>query len=548
MNGLDGLFTRNLTRSVAAHAIRHDVQPQVVVDQKGVFVQFSALANIGQSRTVVLQIVLFGEWRPPTGPGSIRLAKKGVLHQEEGGKLLRSARMNTEAADDLSSTWQELLQRRSQLRTDPELAGLALALIREMGNTIAHREVLHDLANAWTTSWRVMLSATSMLVEQAGRRGMDEPPISDDGPAWWAAAGLARAIESLNEEEGHDPEIAGNLHAMLGNALRLCGPSRDEEAREAFTRAIELDPDRGEWWYDAGLLDKWRGRFDDAFSANELARMHMGPERPVLWNLAICATAIGKAEEAVEAWRQLGVDARIDHGRDMPYVANLPPLLLRVLSRTPATDATSRVPASSVGFELVWVAPLSPCHGVVQSPTFRDAPIDYGDLVLWDGAPVAAHETVEHGPLPVFPLLEILRHGTERRYPFVALEREPDALEGLEAELPEGTRVFIQQERVQHGCAACAAGEPHEHDGAASTSAAPQAPGAPGLVRGKVIVQGFQNLDDFRDSWETALGKRAVSMAIPALYEQLQDTKRAGQEHQAWRGIEGKALRQKAQR
>ena len=41
--------------------------------------------------------------------------------------------------------------------------------------------------------------------------------------------------------------------------------------------------------------------------------------------------------------------------------------------------------------------------------------------------------------------------------------------------------------------------------------------------------------------------RRDVSIAIPALYELLKDTKRAGQEHQAWRGIEGKALRQQAE-
>jgi hypothetical protein len=55
-----------------------------------------------------------------------------------------------------------------------------------------------------------------------------------------------------------------------------------------------------------------------------------------------------------------------------------------------------------------------------------------------------------------------------------------------------------------------------------------------------------QNLGEFRDSWEAAIGNRAATASLPALYEQLQDSKRAGQEHQAWRGIEGKALRQKA--
>ena len=453
-----------------------------------------------------------------------------------------------EATQDLQSAWEALLRRQSQLASDRTLAELALGLIRELGNGPAHREVLHRLAAAWTSDWQITLAAASMLIEQAGRRGMDEPPLRQDGPATWAADALQSSLNALDENERANADIAGSLYATLGNALRLSGPNRDSEAQEAFTRAIELDPERGEWWYDAGLLDKWRGRFDDGYAANEQARMRMGAERPVLWNLAICATALGKAEEAVEIWDELGVPARIDVARGMPYVAGLPPMLLRVLSRTPATDGTSELPEKAVGFELVWVAPLSPCHGVVQSPTFRDAPIDYGDLVLWDGAPVAAHKTSEGDTVPVFPLLEILRRGDERRWPFVALEREPGSVRSLEADLPEGARVFIQQERVEHHCAACEAGEPHGHDTTPATQTTPAFESATGtLVRGKLIVPEAQDLSELRSAWEAAAGSRPLSISLPALYEELGDSKQAGQAHQAWRGIEGKVLRRKAQ-
>ncbi len=454
-----------------------------------------------------------------------------------------------ESTQDLESAWEALLGRRSQLGSDQTLAELALGLIREMGNGVAQRELLRELARAWTTDWRLTLGAASLLLEQAGRRGMDEPPLREDGPATWAAEALQRSLEALDDADRKDPDVAGNLNAMLGNALRFCGPGKDAEAQDAFTRAIELDPERGEWWYDAGLLDKWRGRFDEGYAANEQARMRLGDQRPVLWNLAVCATALGKAEEAVDIWEQLGVPARIDRSRGMPFVANLPPMLVRVLSRTPATDATSQLPDRAVGFELVWIAPLSPCHGVVQSPTFRDAPIDYGDLVLWDGAPVAAHQTSAGEPVPVFPLLEILRPGDERRWPFIALEREPGAVRSLEESLPEGVRVFIQEERVEHHCAACESGEPHEHEtasGPASVSASVPAQVSAPLVRGKLIVPFALKLDEFVAAWERAVNGRPTSIALPALYEAAGDAKQAGQEHQAWRGIEGKALRQKA--
>jgi hypothetical protein len=454
-----------------------------------------------------------------------------------------------EATADLELAWKKLLQNQNRLGSDRTLAELALGLIQQMGNRIAHRDVLRALAEAWTPDWRLTLTAASLLIEQAGRRGMDEPALTNDGPASWAAAALQRSLDALSDAERGDADVAGNMYAMLGNALRMCGPGRDAEAQEAFTRAIELDPERGEWWYDAGLLDKWRGRFDDGYAANEQARMRMGPQRPVLWNLAICATALGKAEEAVEIWEELGVPARLDRSRGMPYVAGLPPMLLRVLSRTSPTDGTSPLPDKTVGFELVWIAPLSPCHGVVQSPTFRDAPIDYGDLVLWDGAPVAAHQTSAEDTVPVFPLLEILRPGNERRWSFVALEREPGALDGLEQTLPEGTRVFVQHERVGHHCAACEAGEPHEHGETVSRTATATATATAtvpeSLVRGKVIVQSAGDLEAFREAWEGAIGARFLSVSLPALYEELGDSKRAGQEHQAWRGIEGKAIRQK---
>ena len=62
-----GLLACNLAGGVAAHPVCDDVQPEVVVDQEGILVQLSALSDVGQSRTVVLQLIPFsGGGRRPS--------------------------------------------------------------------------------------------------------------------------------------------------------------------------------------------------------------------------------------------------------------------------------------------------------------------------------------------------------------------------------------------------------------------------------------------------------------------------------------------------
>ena len=337
-------------------------------------------------------------------------------------------------------------------------------------------------------------------------------------------------------------EVGGFLWGQRANALRLCGPREDEAAQRAFERAVDIDPDNAGWWFDLGLLHKWRGRFKRGYDCNlkALARLDEADPRwrAAQWNLAICATAIGDGDVAGGVWKRLGMPAALTEASGMPLVEGLPPMQVRVLSRGTGRGLGSAVPDAATVFEVVWVAPLSPCHGVVQSPTFRDAPIDYGDVVLWDGAPVHVTETSD-GPVPCFALLEILRRGDERRFSFVALQTDAGDVAGLEETLPEGTRVFVHRERVERGCPTCAsgAGGPHVH--------APEAPPPEARVAyGKVIVPAAADLRTFRVHFERTSRKGGhVVMALPELYEALGETRRAGQEHRAWRGIEKTALR-----
>lgn len=413
------------------------------------------------------------------------------------------------ARGDAAACLRALAPHRARLATDDEVALLWLqALAREPSSPSldeALREVLEPRADV---SPELVIAACAALNAAAARRPMDAPPRTD-GPAARAEVLASAALAALGALEGEpapglERELLGYLWINRANALRALGPTRDEEARESYARALELVPAKGAWWHDLGVLHKWRGRWQEAFDAFLRARARLGDQRGILWNAAIAATALGEGDVAAGLWRDLGLPVRLsEHG--MPVVEGVPAIQIRV----PSVDAGYGVERGpKEGFEVLSVTPLSPAHGVISSPSFRDAPVDYGDLVLWDGAPVATDP-------PVFPLLEILRPGDERRLRFVALVREGD-VESLT--LPAGARVFAHPSG-------------REVDGER-------------LVYGKLVARADVALDALREAIEASTRtRRGFRVAMPALYELLGPAKRAGQEHQAWRAIERAAIK-----
>ena len=107
--------------------------------------------------------------------------------------------------------------------------------------------------------------------------------------------------------------MGGYLQLNMADALRMMGPEYDDEALNAYKVALAIDDQRGSWWFHLGIFYKWRGRFQEALEANQKAFARLGPQKGVLWNLAICATALGKGALALEAWEKLGL-----HGAPRP--------------------------------------------------------------------------------------------------------------------------------------------------------------------------------------------------------------------------------------
>jgi hypothetical protein len=365
----------------------------------------------------------------------------------------------------------------------------------------------------------LVIAISAALLRVAELRPADEPPF-EKGPAHLAAGACQRAFELLDGRQRMDPNLGGYLQINLADALRMMGPDHDEDAQNAYKIALAIDDKRGAWWFNLGLLHKWRGRFREGLDCNQKAFARLGAERRVLWNIAICATALGEGKLALEAWAKIGIQGELSPG-GMPYVPDMPPMQIRVATVGEETGQNDPLPAKTVTLEVLWVQPLSPCHGVIQSPTARRASVDYGDVVLWDGAPVRLNRV--SGPegardVPVFPLLWILRPGDERRLRFVGMEKERGAVEKLE--LGEDVELVVYDRRSS------AAGDAH-------------------LFYGKLIVPGATDLKQVRRALETGLRTKAgLTLAVPQLYELLGDTPQAGKAHQAWGGIERSAEKQ----
>lgn len=418
------------------------------------------------------------------------------------------------------------------------------ALADQEGVAALHAELLSSdparptlRAEAWKLIERwggvpvVSYHVVEALLRAAERHAPDEPPLDPESDARAAAGAAMRVLEALGERRD-DPAIGPFVYAQLGNALRLAGPGEDARALEALTRATQLAPANGGFWFDLGVLHKWRGRFQPAYECFLRAQSRLGDTRAVLVNLAVSATAIGDGDVAGLCFKKLGFPVSLNPQSGAPVVEGLPALNVRVLSRGAGYGFEGAVPDRAAAFELVQVLPISPCHGVVASATFRDAPIDFGDTVLFDAMPVA--RTSEG---PVFPLLEVLRRGDERRFRFVGLQHASGDVEALHAALPEGTVIVVHREQVEMICPHCASGDAwkkHEHAPAEEHR----------IVYGKLIIPATVALPLFRAALDKAIRERGkVSIAVPALYEALGDAKRAGQEHQAWRGIERNAIK-----
>ena len=240
----------------------------------------------------------------------------------------------------------------------------------------------------------------------------------------------------------------------LHSAGVACSKTGNEEgAIENYTKALALDPKRGDTLYNLGLIYKYRGAWAESFDFNARARQIQPTDEATLWNLGIAATALRDWRTAREVWRTLQIITEDGEG---PIVGDL--------GHTPV-----RVNAESLEdrpIEVVWSERLCPVRSrLINIPTgatrFR-----FEDIVLHDGAAVGYRLNAYGKERPVFNVLEMYEPSRFGTYEAVIEAESAESLQQLERACESaGIKIEDWTANIRNLCKACSEGRPHEgHD------------------------------------------------------------------------------------
>jgi hypothetical protein len=168
------------------------------------------------------------------------------------------------------------------------------------------------------------------------------------------------------------------------------------------------------------------------------------------WNLGICATGSGNGPVALDVWKQMGQE--IEMGRFGLPEGSYPHAKVKVAQR-PLAERSADLDDPGLE-ETIWIERLSPCHGIIRSVLYGELGVDYGDVILIDGAPIT-HHTYGDKQVPVFPHLATLVRRKYKRYDFAGTQHEPRQLADADIELDGDSVIYPHSEYLRQFCARC---------------------------------------------------------------------------------------------
>ncbi len=414
-------------------------------------------------------------------------------------------------AQDSKLAWKRLKPlRRAQARQE-DVAERLLDLVEQRRLPVENGlEILERVAEAH--------AGNPMIVGQIGAstegaRDLDQLNLA--APAEVFFADLVQRIERLLDD-ADDAKIETQLLSGLATAARMMARQCDDVADRAYQRLIELSPDRSSTHYNYGLYLKTRGRFREGMQANQrAAALAAEPVEAYDWNLGICATAAGEARTALAVWKRLG--QKIEMGRyglpDGGYPSCKVMLAERPLAERSADNDNPGLQ------ETIWIERLSPCHGIVRSVLYQDLGVDYGDVVLMDGAPVTYHRYGDR-EVPVFPHLATLVRNHYRFFDFAGTQEKAGQIDSIDRELDGDIAVYPHSENFVTLCSSCFRDPDidHEQHGAEQHH----------VVTGRIAMPPDTDAGRLLDQLDALLAKSdSCRLYVPALAEAAGEPERS---------------------
>ena len=366
---------------------------------------------------------------------------------EEKIKSIQSQSIDAAEAGDTDAAW-NTLQPLLRAQRHQDEAAQSLIQIVESGLLPIERAVsiLSDVYDRHSDNIEIV-SEIGTALDSA--RDIDQLNLSaPDHPMFLQ---VVDRLSAIIKNGADNLESETSILDGLATAARMAARQRDEIAENSYKRLVEIRPTDASSHYNLGLLFKTRGRFHEGMLANiKAASLADEPVDSYEWNMGICATGAGEAEVALETWKRM--NQKIEMGRfDLPEGGY--PQCKVTLAERPLAERTAENDDPGLE-ETIWIERLSPCHGIIRSVLYQDIGVDYGDVILIDGAPITYH-TYGDNEYPVFPHLATLVRQNFQFFDFAGTQDESGRIEDASTDLAEDAIVYSHTEKYQVLCANC---------------------------------------------------------------------------------------------
>jgi tetratricopeptide (TPR) repeat protein len=315
-------------------------------------------------------------------------------------------------------------------------------------------DVLLDIAQSHLQD-AVILATVGECLEAA--RDVDD--LNAPPPAHAVFSTVIERLAILAREQAGLPGEEDILRG-LATAARMPARQYDDIAESSYRKLTEINPRKGAHHYNLGLFFKTRGKFKEGMKSNQTAASLADETIDAYeWNLGICATGSGNGLVALDVWKRM--EQEIEMGRFGLPEGSYSQVKVKVAER-PLAERNADLDDPGLE-ETIWIERLSPCHGIIRSVLYGELGVDYGDVILIDGAPIT-HHTYGDLKVPVFPHLATLVRRNYKRYDFAGTQHEPRQLADAEIDLDGDSIIYPHSEYVRHFCARCWRDPDVDHD------------------------------------------------------------------------------------